>query len=662
MRARLGREDARRSSRSFLGLWSTEGIQGIDYFQHIGDIEWHADIRDYFAATQNLWHLIGKYHTPKAQLALFSSDRVDRLYGFPFHKDPRDGLQRHGHWEVRFNELLMPEFPRDELFPHDFERGYADAYKVIIDSNTTVMDPDLVDRIAKWVKAGGIFVTWGQTGRHTSVQKDAWPIAKLTGFDVVDLDHGQKQLRVAPGQTMLPQDPMWPQGSCRGMSLQKSVPECSDLLTWSDGKTAVGLRPLGKGYVIDVGPQMGTDRALKLFEAVCDFAKIARIPATAPNVLMRHFVSNNGLYDVWAMCNTKKTALSTTLTFKNGLDLKSALDVKTGQPVALQASADGPVMPVNLDPWTTQVVLTPRNSITTAPADWFALQRNWWRNGSGTGKEGLGTPMPEFKSRYTLDLQQDWAVKPLGADASQGAALADPKLDDSSWQKEPMGIFNFKPHDGELHFMARKNFTVPADWKAGPVTLWLTEWHGVGYLDKGQAYLDGQPISAKAILGDDLGGALKPGTTHTLAVEISGSNPVVGTPGSVWLNYRPDAPQHQDLSGPWEPAADGLTYTAPVNLPGSYKGIALRRIVKIADEHAGQTAVLRIGAKDAGIYGVIVNGTWISRFHHHIGNDFDLAITPYLKFGQDNQIVLFGGANHHLTNVSLEYYPKGTYP
>ena len=129
--------------KKFLGLWSTEGIQGVDYFQHIGDIEWHPEIRTYFNDTLNLWHLMGKYHVPKAQLALLSSDRVDRLYGFPFHKDPRDGLQRHGHWEVRFNELLMPEFPRDELFPHDFERGYADAYKVIIDSNTTVMDPDL---------------------------------------------------------------------------------------------------------------------------------------------------------------------------------------------------------------------------------------------------------------------------------------------------------------------------------------------------------------------------------------------------------------------------------------------------------------------------------------------------------------------------------------
>ena len=99
-----------------------------------------------------------------------------------------------------------------------------------------------------------------------------------------------------------------------------------------------------------------------------------------------------------------------------------------------------------------------------------------------------------------------------------------------------------------------------------------------------------------------------------------------------------------------------------MNVPGPYKGVALRKIVNVENTHAGQTAVLRIAAKDAGVYGAIINGIWISRFHHHIGNDFDLAVTPYLKFGQDNQIVLFGGVSHTLTNISLEFYPKGTYP
>jgi len=642
--------------KGFLGRWSTEGIQGVDYFQHIGDVEWNPEIKNYFAQTLNLWHLIGKYHTPKAQLALLSSDRVDRLYGFPFHPNRKAENWRHGHWDLRFNELLMPDFDRDELFPHDFERGYADGYKVIIDSNTSVMDPDLVERIGKWVKAGGIFITYGDTGRHTSVLKDAWPISAISGYRVTATDQPLRHVIPAEGQQMIANDTTWRNANAFGNTLEKQSPDCMDLLTYADGSTAAGLRSLGNGYVITLGAHLGMGEAKHFFGDILDWAKVPRIPARAPDVLMRHFVSNNGLYDVWAMWNDKRLPVNTTLTIDNGVHLDSAWDVKTAQPIPLTQGADGAKMPVNLDSFVTQVVLTPRHAITTAPADWFALQRGWWRS-SGD----LGAPMPEFKSRYTLDLQPAWSFKPLDGDASQGAALADPKLDVSSWEKRPLGIFNFAPHDGELHAMYRKTFTVPAGWTAGPVTLWLSEWHGVGYLDHGQAYLDGKPVSNHAILGDAMKGALTPGSTHTLAVEIWGSNPVVGTPASVWLNYRPNAPEHQDLAGDWQPALDGLTYAQPVTIPGNYKGPTLRKVVAIADSHKAQTVMLRVSATDT--HGVIVNGTWISRFHHHIGNNYDIAITPYVKFGEDNQIVLFGGANAHtVKNVSLEYYAKGTYP
>ena len=211
--------------------------------------------------------------------------------------------------------------------------------------------------------------------------------------------------------------------------------------------------------------------------------------------------------------------------------------------------------------------------------------------------------------------------------------------------------------------MFRKRFTVPADWNAGKVILWLSEWHGESYIDNGQAYLDGQPLSDKAIMGQDLTATLKPGTTHTLAVEIWGTKAIVGTPASVWLNYRPDAGQQQDLAGNWNAAADGLTYGGPVAIPGRYVGPTLREMVTIDASHASQTAVIRVSAADSSIYGVIINGTWITRFHHHLGSDFDLAITPYVKFGDSNEIILFGGSGPHVLNgVSLNFYAKGTYP
>ena len=401
--------------KGFLGRWSTEGIQGVDYFQNISEVEFRDEIRNYFLNTLNLWHLIGKYHTPKAQLALFSSDRTDRLFGFPFDRNLKS-VGRHGHWDVRLNELLMPDFPRDELFPHDFVRGYADAYKVIVDSNTAVMDPDLVERIGKWVKAGGIFITWGNTGRSTSTQKDAWPISVLTGYRAT-VNPKSRHLFPSEHQQLILPDATWKNAHAEGQTLEKQAPDCQELLTWDDGTTAAGLRPLGKGYIITLGTELGNNEAKQFIGNVCDWAKIARIPATAPDTLMRHFVSNNGLYDVWAMWNSKQQPLKTTLTIRNGLELKSALDVQTGKAIPLTAGVDGGVsMPVTLDNWQTQVVLTPRNSIVTAPVDWFALQRNWWRDGGGK----MGAPMPAYRSEFTVDLQDDWAFKNLGTDATTG--------------------------------------------------------------------------------------------------------------------------------------------------------------------------------------------------------------------------------------------------
>lgn len=644
--------------KGYLGRWSTEGIQGIDYFQHIGDIEWNPEMKSYFHETINLWHLIGKYHVPKAEVALLSSDRVNRLFGFPFHRDPKSNSP-HGHWDVGLASVLLPEYPREEVFEQDFDRGNADAYKVIIDLGTSVMDDAFVAKIDKWVRNGGIFITWGQTGRHTSTEEDAWPISQLTGYKVTALDQPARHVRLADGQQFLATDPWNATKTFSGMTLEKQAAECSDLVQWADGTTAVGLRPLGKGFVVATGPNLGGSDALGLLADILDHAKIARLPATAPGLLMRHFVSNNGLYDIWAMWNTSKSPVSTSLTFRNGLHPANALDVKTGKAIAVQEGPEGPSIPVALDTLETQVLLTPHGDIAVAAADWFKLQRNWWR---GTGD--LGAPLPPFAPKFTLDLQADWKFKLLdGADGSQGKALSEAALDDSSWEQRPLGIFTFPDHHDAKHAVFRKHFTVPANWNGGKVFFWLGEWHGGSYIDHGQAYLDGEVLSDHALLGDDLTAVLKPGTSHVLTVDIWGATPLVGTAASVWLSFQPDSVQEQDLAGAWNPAADGLTYTDPVTMPGTYTGVTLRQMVKIDPAHAGQTTVLRVSATDSSIYGVIVNGTWVPRFHHHIGSDFDLAITPYLKFGDDNEILLFGSTGSHtLKKTALEYYAKGTYP
>ena len=72
----------------FMGRWSTEGTQGIDYFQHIGDILWKPAVKDYFCKTLRLWHLIGKYHVPQAELAVMGERPQSPALGVSLEQQP----------------------------------------------------------------------------------------------------------------------------------------------------------------------------------------------------------------------------------------------------------------------------------------------------------------------------------------------------------------------------------------------------------------------------------------------------------------------------------------------------------------------------------------------------------------------------------------------
>ena len=341
-----------------LGLWQTEGVQGVDYFIRVGDVFWNPEIRAYFEAQQNLIHLFGKYHVPAAEVGVLISDRDQALTGYPWGQDLNANL-RSSYFLTSPSKQLVDDVARDGLTETDFATpdGNASKYRVIVDSNTSIMDEATVKNLESWVRAGGTFITWMETGRHTPEKFDSWPIAALTGYRVKGMTaykpNGDpaKTHRVvlAPGQTVLKPDD-WaefgvgeaglkaqakttPQGN--GLSLEKVAPEAQDVMLWDDGSTALGVRPLGKGFVVNLGVkfvgakvyQGNADLTNNLLLALLDWQKVARVPASAANVRLRHYVSNNGLYDVWALWNESKTPVKTDLKFQNGFRPPSIVEV-----------------------------------------------------------------------------------------------------------------------------------------------------------------------------------------------------------------------------------------------------------------------------------------------------------------------------------------------
>lgn len=658
-----------------IGLYSVEGLQGFDYFMHLSDILWQEPIRRHLEENLKIVGLIGKHHCPKAEVALlFPGDRYSyRIWD----SDPNQNLPG-GYWSWNVGNLIMPEFDRDGVDNLDFADGNAAKYKVIIDTSTAIMDETLINQIEKYVRDGGIFVAFVQTGRHDPLKPDTWPISRLTGYRVTASDpynpdgsmDARRNLTPAPGQEVFPASAWKGMPMANGLSLAKEAPDCIDLLRWPDGSVGVGMRPLGKGFIVNVGAKFVYDNIVrgdtiattKMFTRLLDYFHVARVPATIAGIdnapfattvpggvpppekhskpmMFRHFLSNNGLYDVWVLWNSTKQPETIALTLDPSLKATWAIDVKTGTKVPVDAFKR-----LAFEPLETKCFLTPRNDITQAPADWFVLQRNWWR---GVAKPEM-KPLKPFTPKLALDLSDDWAFMPV-KNPNEVKALVE-SSDASTWERMRLGIWSLPDHQTITQAVFRKTFTVPTAWKAGEVRLWMM---GVAmmpnanrskvFADQGRVFLDGRLIhdfNTEGIHGETLDGVFKPGSKHELAVEIVGTGSLAGYKGSCWLSYRPTPASSIDLAGPWLASQDVLHYDKTMTLPGRWDAYSAKRTVTIPAAIKDRQVVVHVEFGDDGPMGVSINGHWVRRSGHIYGHGFDLNITPWVRFGAENELEL----------------------
>jgi len=96
--------------------------------------------------------------------------------------------------------------------------------------------------------------------------------------------------------------------------------------------------------------------------------------------------------------------------------------------------------------------------------------------------------------------------------------------------------------------------------------------------------------------------------------------------------------------------------------------MTLRRTVTVPASHRGQNAVLSV---EGGwpLVGVIVNGHLTRRHHHRFGDRWTLNVTPWVHWGQENEIELFcpeassfDSGDHVIRALRLDFYQPGVYP
>jgi hypothetical protein len=637
-----------------VGCWLTEGVNGVDYFIHIGSVIWDDAIREKFEHYLPAIKTIGTYHQPKAQIAQLISSRVTRLTGFPWPRNSDLNLPS-GYWRWNLSKDLSQDYYVDAVCEKDFANGVASDYRMIIDTNTSIMSEQDIAGIEQWVRDGGVFVTFAQTGRHLPEQADAWPISKITGYEVIscdslsDIKSGKinRRVKLADGGKDFEVASSLQSAKGYGLKLKATQKDCEDLLLWDDGSVALGRRRLGKGYVVHVGCNFSTDRlwfgnraaTISVIESVIKAFDMPRLPGEAQGVRLRHYVSNNGLYDVWALWNENNSKAMTKLDIF-GHNPGKIYDVVAGQNIDLLPKKHGARLAnLMMEPNEVKLYITARQQQTDSPELWLNHQAKWWKQ--PTGKLGEAFPMPSYPN--TVALSKGW--QPI-----------EPK------QVEPTRL-GVMPNTSKGKVMSfTQTFTVPHDWQNGRTMFWMQGWNGDTFVGEGQILLDDQVImdwSRRGVDGLDLTDRLSPDSSHTLVVHLRSDRPIIGLRGESWLSHVPTPVASVDLAGDWSFSSDVLRFDRTAKLPGHWNGHMAKRMVTLPAENKNLQAMLRIDTPGM-VLGVIVNGHWVRSHHHGIGEQFDINISPWLSYDQPNELVLVnwtGNGQTQINGVQI-YYQK----
>ncbi|MBP5232387.1 MAG: hypothetical protein J6333_03170 [Planctomycetes bacterium] len=621
------------------GLYMVSGLDAIHYFIHVGSVMWRDDLRQYFEKIAPALKQLGRQYQPKSDVAvLFDSDQ-DALEGYPWIAD-NNASYPCGYWNWRFNETLMRDYPTDGLTPQSFHNGAAAKYRVIIDANNTIMRQETIAGIERWVKDGGVFVAMMQSGRHSPEEPDSWPSRALTGYKATVFsryDHRGDPAAREESHTVDAAQPVFNGMNFRwqgdGVKFEAEDPAAMSLATWADGKTAIGLRPLGKGWVVTCGSRLAYyDHSTRvLLGALLKWAKATPLPLRAEAPLIpRHYVSTNGLHDVWVLWNSdRQRAVDYKFDFVDGQP-RQLTDVLTGE----EAPAAGQLPPLEF-----RVVRSPRPDPAVAARKWFQVQCNHWR---GVEKPPVSVSDRVFTYRdYALPLDGEWDFRELAADEDAASALAKTH----GWGKRETGIWLKDDEVKGDRFLIRRRFTVPAGWNKGKIRYWFTAMYLHGTAN-GQLkfYCNGKQVAVPpphhGVANLDLG--LKAGEEAEIAIEINNATVRVrGTDGASFLAYIPDPDQVIDLAaGQWQ-AYHGVASTTPqaVKIPGDVVGNVLRTSFDLPALKPGQRAYLYLEGNDHYI-GAIVNGRFLRRHHHMVGRLTYMDVTPFLKPGAKNDLAI----------------------
>lgn len=629
----------REGFRRMTNFYMAEGVNAIHYFIHVGCVSWHPEIAAEYVRRLPALKMLGRMTPPEADLAMVVDSGVNHAMGFPWRTDVASAYPS-GYMAWRFAATLGDSFQLDAVTPCDFADGNASRYRCLVDANNTLMDAAQVAGIERYVRGGGTYVAMFQSGRHTPRAPDRWVLKGLAGVEpdgmsvyateadangipriVCKGPFAQVRCEKGTGADDVPDS-----FRADGVRYRVTDPAVETAWRWEDGAPAVTVRRVGKGRFVSFGI-----RPHSLYEGV-EWRALRQllkelgvrekpIAMTGGRGFARHYVTTDGLYDVW-YADTERGG-DYAVSFRDG-KARDVTDVLTGKPMAMKGHFEDNdfVMGTSL-----------RGANERAAWHWVKNQFGWWQGGPRARRADAAPPSEPAGARHpdVLPLTDGWRT------ADGTAAAVAPRV---------VGL-----DDAPEAYALSRTFTVPADWTDGDVELWAVGMYPFLFVRAELSVrLDGREIRRplrEGVCGLAL--PVKAGETHVLELSVRGdAHPRVrGFGGPAYLYRRPRPARTLDLAGDWDALTDFTgSATRPVTLPGQYAGaLAFRRRVAVPADWKGLRVRIDFTSRGDRLLGAIVNGRYVRRHHHRFGDRTDLDVTPFVRFGEENEIVLVGNGD-----------------
>jgi len=359
--------------------------------------------------------------------------------------------------------------------------------------------------------------------------------------------------------------------------------------------------------------------------------------------------------------NESDDPVTTDLTFLPDVSPTALTDVIAGEQLRPSGNEGVVGLPgIRLERWQTKMFLSNRtpDQAVASPSHWLTLQQGWWQGTEQAPKSEL--PSLSRIQRRTLDLTDSWSAKRIdGATDVQAATLAQPGASTAGWEKRRLELWLGAPPAGSQRVLLRRSFTVPETWKDGEVAI-CCDVPYAQFFHQTRVFIDGAPLAGgrKAADGpywDTLGGIFKPGSVHHIALDIETSCSLMGCRGPIWLSYRPNPASRQVLSGKWDAWSTPVQRAGMVDMPGKINAQFVTRTLRVDDRYRNSNISIRIDMENEKA-GIIVNGYMIKPGEQPRCHVFDYAITPLLRFGEDNLIEIAFNSDREKTIRSVELW------